>query len=738
MTDTDTAPAYPASLTAGEILDTRRLLRRLLSSMPPDALPQRLRRDLWRLSLTRPARTSHGLPALALRLDMALTFADEVDADPAMTIAILLCGALRAGMADDAALAGGADADTLALARKMAEVEGFAASHAMADQENYSGLLLTLSGDVRVVIALIVRSLALMRRINMHPDAAWVAQVAGEALALYSRLAHRLGLYGVKSVLEDLWLKYTHRDVYKEIASRLNQTKRARDAYIARFIGPVEERLAAAGLSFTIKGRTKSIYSIWNKIVGKKVDMDHIYDLFAIRVIIDAEGEREKADCWLGYSIVGNMYPPDPSRMRDWLSFPKENGYESLHITVLGPERKWVEVQFRSRRMDLVAEKGLAAHWRYKGGRAASTDLWMARVRDMLERPGAGGMERVGGVAPGEDEREVYAFTPKGDLLRLPPGSTLLDFAFAIHTAVGCRCTGGTVNGRHEGLATPLRSGDVVSVQTSAQQVPRHEWLRMVRTSKARAKIRQSLDEARRVKASLGREMLERRLRNRKMETDEATLSRLMARQGYRTSTDFLADVADEKVDLASFLDLLREAESASSAPPAAVSSADEFVLQRHDDGERPGAEPLVIGSGAVKGLRYETARCCDPLPGDPVFGFISADGRVKVHRDDCPNAAHIRGRYPYRVIPVRWSGDGGGARPATLRVVGRDDIGIVTNITALIDREPGVRLTGVQITSADGLFTGLLTLHIDSPARLKGLLRRLTGVKGVRRADVV
>ena len=701
-----------------------------LSSSQTEALKR-----LWRLARdVDSTHDQHNIPHLPMRLGMAHTYMTEVTADVQVCVAVLLSGALHHGLAKRGELEADFDKEVVSLAVDMERVEAFAASHAMGHQENFSGLLLTLSNDIRVVIALIVRSLVLMQRINLHPDAAWVAEVALEARMLYSELAHRLGLYSIKSVLEDLWLKYTDRPTYKEIARRLSQTKRSRDAYIARFIEPVSERLTAAGLKFTIKGRTKSIFSIWNKIQNKKVDMDHIYDLFAIRVIVDSPPEREQNDCWLGYSILANMYQPDPRRMRDWLSFPKSNGYESLHITVLGPENKWVEVQFRSRRMDLVAEKGLAAHWRYKGGKASSSDRWMTRVRDVLEQHGA---ETSNDLWHNQESREVFVFTPNGDLLRLPPRSTLLDFAFAVHTAVGCRCTGGNVNGRYEKISYRLRSGDTVKILTSPNQSPKADWLQIVQTSKARTKIRQSLDEARRLRADLGRELFERRLRNRKMQIEESELSRLILRQGYKFNTDFFAEVADGKVDLPRFLGMLKHEPEAEAEQAEAPESADGFILKRQETEADDGA--LVIGSGQVKGMRHEMARCCSPQPGDAIFGFISSEGVVKVHREDCPNAYYIRFRYPYRIISCRWAKSLiDSVQATTVRIIGRDDIGIVTNITSLIDKEKGVALSSVQINSSDGLFTGFLGIRADNREALTRLIRKLVAVKGVKQVQTV
>lgn len=714
----------------------RELIPILVSSLPPGHYTNL--KKAWRhtRSLSITPLDEHGLELHTMALDTALTFALEIEPDASLLTAILAEAMLNVEAITIGDIRSYWGNDVASLVEGLQKIAPFTLRHSAAQQENFRGLLLSLAGDIRIVIVMIVRNLVLMRHINLHPDQQWVRQVAEEAKILYAQLAHRLGLYSIKSVLEDLSLKYTDRTVYKQIASRLNETKRSRDAYIKAFIGPVKEKLEAAGLKFTIKGRTKTIASIWHKIKTKKVDINHIYDLFAIRVILDTPPERhfEQEACWKAYAILANMYTPDKDRMRDWLSFPKENGYESLHITVLGPDNKWVEVQFRTKRMDLVAEKGLAAHWRYKGGKSDSTDRWMAQIRDVLESASEGPMALMKNLHADVDGNEVYAFTPKGDLLRLPPGSTLLDFAFAIHTGVGCRCTGGNVNGRYEKISYKVQSGDTIKVLTSAAQSPRYDWLQIVTTSKARNKIRQSLDEAKRQKAAIGKEILERRLRNRKIDADEATISKLILRVGYSHISDFMADVADNRADLPAFLDLCRdESLPTHDAATPASQGADEFQLQAPEAVDSDSDDVLIIGRENIKGLRYVYARCCSPMPGDPVFGFISSDGVVKIHRTDCPNASHIRQRYPYRIISVRWSGQKEDATQITLRVVGRDDIGIVTNLTSIIDKTPDVWLHNVSIDSHDGIFCGFLGIRVASGASLAALIRKLNTVKGVK-----
>lgn len=608
---------------------------------------------------------------------------------------------------------------------------------AAVESENFRRLLMTFAEDIRVIIIMIVDRLVLMKIINHHPNEKLVHDIAYEANYLYASLAHRLGLYSIKSELEDMSLKYTDRETYTSIARQLNERKNARDAYIAAFIGPIKQKLEALGLNFDIKGRTKSIFSIWNKMKKQKNDIDHIYDLFAIRIIIDTPPEKEKNDCWLAYSVITDMYQPNPSRMKDWISIPKSNGYESLHITVAGPEGKWVEVQIRTRRMDLVAEKGLAAHWRYKGIKSESNlDAWMNNVRDILETANSGPMELMRNFKMDIYDKEVFVFTPKGDLYRLPAGATLLDFAFNIHSKLGCMCVGGRVNDKNEKLTYKLKSGDTVEIQTSANQQPKQDWLNIVVTSKARTKIRQTLKERENRLADLGREMLQRRFKNRKIILDESTLSRLIKKMGYKNSTDFFNDIADEKLDVNLVTERYLTFENQLHDNHSTRVSAEEFTLQNIGDeaeqGKNDNGDVLVIGND-VKGLNYRFAKCCNPIYGDDVFGFISAEGVIKIHKCDCPNARNIKERYPYRMISTRWSGKIGNQFGATLRVVGRDDIGIVTNITSIISKEKNVVLRNIAIDSNDGMFQGHLVLGVNDTRTLSNLIKKILTVKGVK-----
>lgn len=681
-----------------------------------------------------PAHDSHGLPLVIMALHAAILFADSIDRDHNIIAAILLYPLLESDVIDISYVRDEWGSDIASLIVGLASVEKYSNRNNAIHQDNFRGLLLSLADDIRVIIIMIVKNLTLMRTINLHPDEHWVRDIAFEANYLYAQLAHRLGLYKLKSELEDLSLKYSNREIYNQIAHKLNETKSSREAYIKSFIDPVKEKLEAAGLNFSIKGRTKSISSIWGKMKKQKVDVSGIYDLFAIRVIIDTPPEKEKSDCWLAYSILTDMYTPNPARMRDWISIPKSNGYESLHATVMGPDNKWVEVQFRTRRMDLVAEKGLAAHWRYKGVKSDSTDQWMNNIRDILESTDSGPMEMMRNMKMDDYEKEVYAFTPKGDLFKLPSGATVLDFAFRIHSNVGCKCNGAVVNGHHKKINYKIANGDTVEILTNSLQSPKQDWLNIVVSPKARNKIKQALNEEAQKLADIGKELLERRAKNRKIDLDETLLTRLIKKAGYKFTNEFYSDMGSERIDVGKFLQQYLEALDEQSSTETI--SAGEFQLRQSDESSDGNKDVLVIGGKSIAGLSYKFAKCCNPIYGDDVFGFISSEGTVKVHKSDCPNARNIRTRYPYRIIPVEWSGKTGDILSATLRIIGNDDIGILANITSIISKELGVNLRNVTIDSHDGIFQGYLTVGVSDTAQLNALIRKIRTVKGVKDVD--
>lgn len=678
----------------------------------------------------------HGLPRAVIVLKTMLLFASQIAPDRDCLAAIALYPLVQDGLVDivDVKREWGRDVASLLVA--MTSVGRFSHKGASAGYDNLRGLMLSMADDIRVIIIMIVHNLAVMREINLHPDEEWVRNVAFESQFIYSQLAHKLGLYKIKGELEDLSLKYTNREIYKSIARKLNETKSQRDAFIASFIGPVKQKLEEAGLKFEIKGRTKSISSIWGKMRKQKIDVSGIRDLFAIRIILDIPGSKGKDACWTAYSILGNMYSTDEKRMRDWLSFPKENGYESLHATVLGPDDKWVEVQIRTREMDEVAERGLAAHWRYKGGKGSSADRWMNNVRRILENE-EDAMSRLKSARNDAEGRDVYAFTPKGQLFKLPPHATVLDFAFLIHTKVGAQCTGAIVNGQHRKINHPLESGDTVEILTSPIQSPRQSWLDMVVTSKARTKIRQSLNEETLKKAALGKESFERRARNRKMDIDEALLSRFIKKEGYRHATDFFAAIEEGKIDVGRLLTAIGDFQRSAAAHEGVKISAGEFRMPEREDVSDKGASPLTIDGKTVSGIEYRISRCCNPVFGDEIFGFFSADGALKIHKKGCPNVRHIASRYPERVARVEWSGKTSGANyPASLRITGSDDLGIINNITSIISKDMGVDMRNIHVDSRDGIFEAMLTVSVRDLSQLTGLIKKLSGVKGIKSVD--
>lgn len=681
------------------------------------------------------ARDRFGKNPVLRALTTAVLLCDSISPDRNMVVAIMLQSICSVGVMSIDDVKKQWDDDVAKLVSGLLKATSLYSRHVSVESENFRKLLLTFAEDIRVIIIMIVDRLALMRAINHHPNEKLVNDVAYEANYLYAALAHRLGLYAIKSELEDLSLKYTNRETYTRIAHKLNETKIKRDAYISDFIRPIKEKLEKEGLKFEIKGRTKSIYSIWNKMRKQHNDIEDIYDLFAIRIVLDVAPEREKPDCWLVYSLITDMYQPNPSRMKDWISIPKSNGYESLHITVYGPENRWVEVQIRTKRMDLIAEKGLAAHWKYKGIKSENDlDAWMNNVRDILEAAESGPMELMKGFKMDIYQKEVFAFTPKGDLYKLPLGASLLDFAFNIHTKLGSQCTGGRVNGQNRKLNYKLQSGDTVEIFTSPTQVPKQDWLNFVVTSKARNKIRATLKEMESRTSELGKELLQRRFKNRKIEFDEAIMSKTVKKMGYKNITDFFSAIADESLDVNNVVDAYTAIERRAADESAKI-SASEYVMQpvAEESGSTAGDDDVVIIGDNIKGINYKLAKCCNPIFGDDVFGFVSAEGVIKIHCTSCPNASHIKEKYPYRVIRTRWSGKLGTQFAATLRIIGQDDIGIVTNITSIINKEKNVSMRNISIDSNDGLFHGYVIIGINDTESLNQLIKKLKTIKGVK-----
>ena len=604
------------------------------------------------------------------------------------------------------------------------------------ESENFRNLLISFSEDMRVILIMIADRVNVMRQIRDTDQLEAKHKVSEEANYLYAPLAHKLGLYKLKSELEDLSLKYLEHDAYYMIKDKLNATKASRDAYIARFIGPIQQKLDEAGLKYHMKGRTKSIHSIWQKMKKQNCGFEGVYDLFAIRIILDSPRDKEYMQCWQVFALITAMYQPNPKRMRDWLSVPKSNGYESLHTTVLGPENKWVEVQIRTERMDEIAEHGLAAHWRYKGIKQGEggIDEWLANIRAALESNDD--LQLMDQFKMDLKEEEVYVFTPKGDLLNFPKGATILDFAYHIHSRIGNNCVGGKINGRAVSFRQELHSGDQVEVLTQSSQKPRQEWINIVKTSKAKAKIRLALKETQKKDGLMAKELLERRFKNRKMEIDESTMARIIKKMGYKENSDFYKEISEEKLDVNTVieryieerdhdLNLTNASKPAASAANFAYENPTEELMKQNED-------VLVIDEN-LKGIDFELSHCCHPIYGDPIFGFVTINKGIKIHRTDCPNAKELRRRFGYRIVKAKWSGKGTSKYAITLRIIGHDDIGIVSNITNIISKEDKLVMRGINISSKDGLFSGNVTVMIDDASKTESLIKKLSTVKGVK-----
>ena len=604
------------------------------------------------------------------------------------------------------------------------------------ETENFRKLLLALAEDVRVVLIIIAERVALMRTLNAGEDTEERRKVAKETSFLYAPLAHRLGLYALKTELEDLSLKFTNYTIYKDIAHALNEKKQQRDAYVSAFIRPVEEKLRSLGLRFHIKGRTKSIHSIYNKMQKQQCGVDKIYDLFAIRIILASEPEKEKAECWQVYSVVTDMYQPNPKRLRDWLSIPKSNGYESLHTTVLGPDNKWVEVQIRTERMDEIAEKGVAAHWKYKGGKTESgMDEFLKGVREMLESDQVDTADAISDFKLNLYDKEVFVFTPNGDLHRLPKGATVLDFAFSIHTNLGCRCVGGKIGSKNVPIKHVLRNGDQVEILQSPTQRPNESWIKIVKTSKARNKIRQAIKEQEFKNVADGRELFERRFKNWKLPLEEADVMHLCKQLGFKTLSNFYQAIAQGEIDLLDIRDKylqMQQAQTEAQSNATAI-SASEFVQNPNQQEELHQQEELVLDD-TLRNVAFKAAKCCNPIYGDAIFAFVSATSGIKIHREDCPNAAYLKSRYNYRKMKASWSSRSGGGKvnAATLIVVGKDNLGIVSNISSVISKEAGVMMRSISIDSDGGNFEGHLTVLVDSVDQLENLIRKLRSIANV------
>lgn len=600
--------------------------------------------------------------------------------------------------------------------------------------ENFKKILLTLADDPRVILIKLADRLHNMRTLDSMSREKQL-KIASETVFVYAPLAHRLGLYIIKSELEDLAMKYTEQDKYREIARRLKETKRERTRYINEFIKPIKEVLQEEGFDFEIYGRPKSIHSIWNKIKTKGVQFEEVYDLFAIRIILDSAVDKEKADCWKVYSIITDFYHPSPERTRDWLSNPKSNGYEALHVTVMGPNGKWVEVQIRSKRMNDYAEKGVAAHWRYKEGnqtvQESKFEQWFTQIREILNSPDSNTLDFLADFKSNLFTEEIYVYTPKGDLKILPVGSTALDFAYSIHSAVGNKCIGAKVNYKLVPLSHKLRSGDQVEIITSNKQKPSDDWLNFVLTAKAKSKIKDALKEEKRKVAMDGKELLERKLDHIKASASQYNINELVQFYKQPSPLDLYYQIAVRNIDLKELkqFNVLGD----KLEPPKPVKLPEVVIEEPHQkQTSKKDAELIIFGESSDK-IAYKLANCCRPIPGDDVFGFITASEGLKIHRTNCPNAAQLLAHYGHRVVKTKWVKNREISFLTGLRIVGMDDVGVIHKITNIISGELKINIAGLTIESKEGLFEGLIKVFVHDKDELEELVDRLKGLDGIQ-----
>lgn len=616
----------------------------------------------------------------------------------------------------------------------LTKISGVFAYGSSQQAENFRKMLLTLTDDVRVILVKLADRLHNMRTLDSMSRTSQL-KIASETIYLYAPLAHRLGLYVIKTELEDLYLKYAEPATYEDIKNKISQTKAARNKFIREFIAPIEEEMHRQGLKGVIKGRPKSIYSIYNKIKKNKVTFEEIYDLFAIRLILDADMEHEKSVCWQAYSIVTDFYTPNTTRLRDWISTPKSNGYESLHVTVMSGIGQWVEVQIRTTRMDEIAEKGYAAHWKYKENtaeknRETGLEQWISKVRDMLATNDSSAIDFVNDFRNNLFADEVYVFTPKGDLRILPNGSTALDFAFDIHSHVGASCIGAKVNGRLVPISHKLGNGDQIEILTSTKQKPNEDWLKFVVSSKAVNKIKEALKEEKKLIANEGKEILERKLRTMKLEPTDELLLQMRSFFDLKTNYDLYYRIGKKLIsvnDIRKFRDLKNQKHLSNKLVPTDSKQFEKEIKQvRTKD-----TDSLLIGEDMDR-IDYTLAKCCNPIPGDQVFGFVTINEGIKIHRTTCPNAVELMSNYGYRIIKAKWTSQTEIAFLAGLRITGTDRMGLVNDVTKVISSELKVNMRSITIETNDGVFEGDILLFVHDTEQLESVINKLKRVKGI------
>lgn len=676
-------------------------------------------------------KTSSGEPCIFHALAIARIVAEEIGLGSTSIISALLYNIVEITNLTRGELEKRFGVHVLLILEGLSKISELDTEKTFYQAENFRKLLLNLASDVRVILIKLAERLNDLRNLNKLKRKEQL-QIASETYYLYAPLAHRLGLYNIKTDLEDLSMKYIEKDTYNTISNKLKESTSARNKFIREFTLPLKEKLNKQGFDIEIKGRTKSIHSVWMKMKKQNVEFEEVYDIFAIRIVIASKPEREKADCWQVYSLVTDLYQPNPQRLRDWIAIPKSNGYESLHTTVVGPGGRWVEVQIRTSRMNEIAEKGYAAHWKYKEqGWSKGLDDWLSKMSEILETQETEQIDFIDYVKLNLYSDEIFVFTPKGDLKQLPAGSTVLDFAFDIHSDIGSACISGKVNNKNVPIRHNLQNGDQVEIVTSKNQKPKADWLNFVITSKAKTKIKQAVNEEKFKAAEAGKEILKRRFRNWKIQFSDDNIKRLLKFYKLKTSQDLYSLVAGEKINLPELKEVLCETENIEDAKLGTPVEKPEIKtsIPKYDD--------YLIIENKVKGLDYKLAKCCNPILGDEIFGFVTINNGIKIHRVNCPNAPQLLSKYGYRVINTKWiPAQGTKSFETTIKISGIDDIGMVSRLSDVISREMRVNIRNISVNSNEGLFEGTIKVFVMDTAHLDVLLHKIMRLKGVLKAS--
>lgn len=608
--------------------------------------------------------------------------------------------------------------------------------------DNFRRLMLTLSGDIRVILVKIADQLRDMRNLHFFPEEKKLA-FAHETNYLYAPFAHRLGLYKINSELQDLWLKTIHFEDYDFIDKNLEKTGSFRENFVSEFVKPIEKKLKSKGFKFEMKARTKSIYSIWNKMKKKKVDFEDVHDIFAIRVILESKLEEEKSNCWQVFSVVTEQYQTNPNRLRDWISIPKSNGYESLHTTVLGPGNRWVEVQIRTERMNDLAENGLAAHWRYKGGKeSGSFDDWLKSVREILENPDLNPFDFIDEFKTNVYEDELFVFTPKGDLKKLRAGATLLDFAYDIHSQIGDQCVGGLVNGKKVSIKHKLQNGDYISIETSKSQKPKLDWLEFVVTTKAKSRIKVSLNEEQRKLAIQGKEIVKRKFKNWKIDYNDRIIQEILDHYKIKLSNEFYANIVLDKIDILDIKNFIQQKEQKTETQENTITNLEAILGEDATKNlDIDSSDDFLVIDNNITNVVYKLSKCCNPILGDDIFGFVTIKEGIKIHRKTCPNAPQMMERYPYRMLKAKWKGKNNTKKSfqASLHITGVDQTNIVGDISQLVSKEAGIQMRSISFDSGNGQIEGIIKVYVHDVSHLDFLIKKLKNAKGINsvsRAD--